>query len=188
MPGTAQTDPDLAKKAGINAFKQSSHQVQVTEMNLDEEQIRQMRAKKEEMLKNMGEDQEAESEQKTPDTTKSVEEKPQIEEKKSRKKRDSEDRDDDEIVGKKRKKKNKKGKKRKGIDDFLDGDGEAEALRQDEQGDTTAQNTSKPTDPPVAEKGEEELLGSSLVQELDDGIEVEKKPAREPIDFTKGKL
>ena len=61
-PNSALSDPDLAKKAGINAFKQSSHQLQVTEMNLDEEQIRQMRAKKEELLKQMGEDDSQEKE------------------------------------------------------------------------------------------------------------------------------
>jgi hypothetical protein len=43
-------DPDAAKKAGINAFKQGATQVDVVEMNLDEEQIKMMKAKKEEML------------------------------------------------------------------------------------------------------------------------------------------
>lgn len=43
-------DPDVAKKAGINAFKQSATQIDVVEMNLDQEQIKMMKAKKEEML------------------------------------------------------------------------------------------------------------------------------------------
>lgn len=44
-------DPDVAKKAGINSFKSQSMQADVNEMNLDPEQIKQMKAKKEEMLK-----------------------------------------------------------------------------------------------------------------------------------------
>jgi len=47
----AHKDPDVSKKEGINSFKLQSYTVETKEMNLDPEQIKQMKAKKEEMLK-----------------------------------------------------------------------------------------------------------------------------------------
>lgn len=41
----------MAKKAGINSFKMMSEQAEVKEMNLDAEQIRQMKEKKAELFK-----------------------------------------------------------------------------------------------------------------------------------------
>ena len=47
----AHKDPDLSKKEGINSFKLQAHQVESKEMNLDPEQIKQMKQKKDEMMK-----------------------------------------------------------------------------------------------------------------------------------------
>ena len=127
-------DPDENKRIGAEKFKKMGLKVEVEELNLDKQQLAEIKAKKEQILReqqkknerNMGQSNSSGSLE-SADTATS--EKPE----KSDENNEVEQIDSSKKQDKKEKKQKKKKKKNKGIADFMEDESEAAAYQQESQ-------------------------------------------------------